>query len=130
MLKKTYQERWFTKEEGKPFCVEVRRWCRDEKNRWNVYVHLFPGFPGFDKFKEGLMVRIPVSMNWGNTYCKWDRDKDGNVLCKTYGSDYMHINQDRFEEYANKESAWEVFEDAKKNWEELCECLLEKQEAE
>ena len=117
-------ECWILKDYKYPFKVEVKHWVSgDGKNQWNVYAYLFQAFPNFENLKECIGADIPVSMNWGNTYCKWDRDKNGEVTCKTYGSDYKHIHQERFEEYSTREDAFEVFEDAEYNWKELEECI-------
>ena len=75
-------ETWTIKE--KLFNVEVKHWVaswgEDGKNRWNVYIYLFPDFPNYDTFEDKIGANIPVSMNWGNTYSKFDYDKSRSLM--------------------------------------------------
>ena len=114
-------ERW--RLEGKQFNLEVKHWSKKDTNKWNIYLFLFPKFPRFEEFKEGLLTWLPIEFNWGNTYCSWNRDKNREITCKIYGSDYQHIHQERFEKYSTRAEAYEVFNDAEeyfkilKDWE-------------
>ena len=114
-------ESWVLREYMKPWTIEVKHWTDDRGNHWNVYVHIFPKFPGFDALEEKMLTKIPVDMPWGPSYCKWDRNEKGEVIVKTYGSDYGHIHMERFEKYSTREEAVEVFEDAEHNWNQMSE---------
>ena len=114
-------ELWIVR--GENYSVEVKHWVKDwgeaGRNSWNVYIYLYPRFRNFDTFKDNISSDIPVSMNWGCTYSQFYRDKDGTVTCKKYGSDYEHIHQERFSKFSTPEQAYEVFQDAMLNFDEL-----------
>lgn len=131
----TKTESWWLK--SKNFNVEVKHWYSPYKSyykgdefivdkeqkthRWNVYVYVFKNHTFFDKLVENQNDNYPFlnTLHYGCTFCNWSRDEEGNVISKQYGSDYMHLHDDHFENCDSKEHhhAREIFFDA--------ECLFD-----
>jgi len=113
------------------FVVEVVHWYskgRVNRNynvdmdllshKWNVYVIVKKLHPMFTKLTEEDTCYSHYSLDdlhWGSTFCKWERDSEGRVLTRKYGSDYMHLDDDY--EDCDGEDHWkarEIFGDAKR----------------
>jgi hypothetical protein len=104
---------WWNK--GKSFSIEIRHIDGSEhwKNRWYVYVYLFPTFQDFESYKESYMdVELPFDFHGGATYSNFKYDKDGNILSKCYGCDYAHAYDEHFSNYETIDDAYEVKRDA------------------
>lgn len=120
-FKKT--ESWILK--SKTFNIEVKHWSIDmaiDRNalshKWNVYIYIFPNHPFFDKMNETLNGNYPFlqEFHYGCTYCYWERDSDGKITVKKYGSDYAHLHDEHFEDCDsdNHPYAREIFFDAER----------------
>ncbi len=120
-------EHWFLKNHNS-FSVEVVHWSRQGRlnmhgdfdrnlitHCWNVYVYVSPNHPVFkelvidDSSHESLN-----ELHCGSTYCEWRYDENGNPIVKKYGSDYMHLGDEGFEECDGIEhfKSNEIFNDA------------------
>lgn len=117
--------------QSKTFNVEVKHWYTtgrvDDKlvyhsdklsHRWNVYVYVFPNHPFFEKLVENQNNNHPFleELHYGCTYCDWSRAEDGSVKVKKYGSDYMHLHDEHFEDCDSEKhpAAREIFFDAER----------------
>ena len=133
--KYTHKETWSRR--GKDFLIEVVRWETINASKlleikakipsydtgrfiWNVYCYIYPKHPLFNKPQTEDMFDCPVkSLNCGCTYARWSRDKDGEIQCKQYGSDYVHIWDEGMDKIENPEYAYRVFNDAEDLFNEL-----------
>ena len=121
-------EKWRIKEYNS-YSVEIVHWTRrgrfDEFNNyndkllthcWNVYVIVTKEHPVFDELTEDTLCchKSLDSLHCGTTFCEWFRDKDGNVLTKKYGSDYLHYGDEMFELCSSEEDVYanRIFRDA------------------
>jgi len=119
------------KHKGNNFLVEVARWTdtsdRAAKNllleelkdiipdnHWNVYAYIFPKHPLFEKIINDNLYNygLDLPLHWGASYHSWDYDSKGKVVFKKIGSDYQHLNDERFGKYVTADDAWEIFKDA------------------
>lgn len=130
MKKNNYRkiENW--RRESKTFLIEIAHWYTKgrinayniDKNalshKWNVYVYISPEHPFFDKMKESISDNYPFleELHYGCTYCYWYRDENGSVTMKKYGSDYIHLNDDHFEDCDSEDHPYarEIFFDAER----------------
>jgi len=112
------------------FAVEVVHWYRHgviDKNfnynsdgvthKWNVYVIISKTFPVFDELNDDVMESHDClnDLHWGSTFCEWRYGKDGEIVFKKYGSDYMHLDDDY--EDCDGEDHWKaikIFGDAQR----------------
>ena len=138
---KHYTESWYEKSET--FTVEVKHWIsygsfengefNEEKitNHWNVYLHVFPKHPFFDKFKEQYNNEPFLdTLHYGCTYFKFDRDASGKIMAKHFGSDYQHLHDEHYESVNNPKNAREVFFDAECLYNDFAEAENELKEKE
>jgi hypothetical protein len=90
--------KWINSEEayirGNNFTVAVKHWIDSfGKHHWNVYAHIFPGHSIF----EGLENRLsgcPLPLHDYCSYSHFDFNAKGLCVCKSFGSDYAHLNDD------------------------------------
>jgi hypothetical protein len=86
-------------------------------HRWNVYAYIYPKHKLFGEFKGSELFQSSASalpLHGGASLLTWHYDDDGKPTIVQVGSDYLHLYDDRFSEYATPEDAYEVFEDAEK----------------
>lgn len=99
-------------------------------NNWNVYAWIYPEHPLFEKLSahtsgddgESYALTSDMPLHGGQTFFTLHHAAGGKVTSVQIGCDYMHHMDDRFNEYATREEAREVFADA----EELHAWLLER----
>jgi hypothetical protein len=119
-----HKDEW--RKHGLDFLVHVTRHngTADEygrgPNQWAVYAYVYPKHPHFAKFDGQHMWQEAATMmpfHGGPSYLRWHIDNDGKPTSVQVGADYDHLHDEHFTNYATKEDAWEVFQDA--------ECLVE-----
>lgn len=97
-------------------------------NNWNVYAFIYPGHPLFAKFSahttgdngDSYELTSGMPLHGGQTFFKLNYGEQGKVMSVQIGCDYMHSGDERYNEFATKEDARAIFNDA----EELHEWLL------
>lgn len=129
-----YAQKEFWTRKGENFSIEIVRWDSKDAiwnnnndisgyrkvNRWNVYCYIYPKHKLFDSLTEDICRDGIKNLHCGATYCHWDRDKDGVVHSKCYGSDYMHY-RDCYENIDRIDGNWQVTKDAEDLFNELTE---------
>jgi hypothetical protein len=115
------KDQWSTR--GKDYMVQISRhtvgvssYAPDEGiNRWAVYAYIYPKHRHFSRF-EGLDMwqeaASALPLHAGPSYLRAHRDDEGNITSYQVGSDYHHLYDDRFADYADLEEAYEVKRDA------------------
>jgi hypothetical protein len=133
---KNYKHKETWSRRGNNFLIEVTRWESMDKERyerlkkeiglltgrfvWNVYCYIYPKHPFFNKSKTEDIFDCPVeNLHYGCTFAHWHNNKDGEVVCKQYGSDYGHYTDGEFAKIENPEDAYVVFNDAEDLFKEL-----------
>lgn len=123
-MNKEWQHKDVWRKSGNAFSVEIVHWFSPEfssgdriyprKEHWNIYAHLMPKHPLFSEYNlaedypEG-----PIPFHGGVTWFLVHRNLAGTEITSLeIGCDYAHCQDERFEEYATPEQAWEVFADA------------------
>lgn len=111
--------RWSFRTEDDPKLDEYDR-LHTGANCWNVYAYIYPEHPLFEKLSAhtsgdnsesyGLTGSMPL--HGGQTFFELNYGADNKVESVQVGCDYMHLGDDRFNGYATREDACEVFSDA------------------
>lgn len=105
---------------GRDFMVTVSRhavkpsgyW--EGPHRWCVYAFIYPKHPHFAAFDGPDMWQGATASLPGHSYCSHLSYPtfDGKIGSVKVGFDYNHDGDDRFTQYATKEDAYQVFNDA------------------
>ncbi len=116
---------WDRKDEwqrsGKDFLIVVRHYTVDPSvvyegpHRWNVYAYIYPKHRAFGSFEGPTMYQPAASalpLHGGPSFLCWHYNYDKTPCSVQVGSDYSHLYDDRFHQYATPEDAHEVFSDA------------------
>jgi len=139
-------ESWWLKGK-KSFTVEVKHWYTKggfnelgEYNKeirthnWNVYIYVFPEHPFFDSLSYDPGDNYPTleALHYGATFREWTYDEENKLNCKKYGSDYCHMNDERFErcDSENHPAAREIFFDAERLFDTFREAEKDAEEKE
>jgi hypothetical protein len=91
-------------------------------HRWNVYAYIYPKHPRFKKFKGRDMwqdAAIELHFHCGPSFLRWHYDDNKEPTSVQVGSDYSHLHDDRVADFATKDEAWEVFDDADQLFDQL-----------
>lgn len=122
---------------GRDFMVEVSRHempargdppaCFDSEgpHRWCVYAYIYPkhlhfaAFDGTERMLQDAARSLPL--HGGPSFCRKHLNADGEVTSYQVGADYNHQHDWRYTQYATKDDARSVFNDA----EELFEWLAQ-----
>lgn len=112
---------------GKDFSIEVTRhavkpvdyW--EGPHRWNVYAYIYPNHPHFATFSGPSIFQDATTCMHFHRGCSFLEYPmyDGKVTSVKVGSDYHHLNDDRFTHFAAPLDAYEVFCDADRLFEQL-----------
>jgi hypothetical protein len=114
-----HKDEW--RKPGKDFVVVVSRHngtsnepYGEGPNRWCVYAYIYPKHPHFAKFDGPHMWQEAATVMPFHCYPSLLEYPmyEGKVTSVKVGSDYRHLHDGRFTNYATQEEAAEVFEDA------------------
>lgn len=111
--------RWSFHPEGDAGEDEYGRF-KSGRNNWNVYAYIYPEHPLFAKFSahttgdngESYELTSAMPLHGGQTFYQLNFGAENRVESVQVGCDYMHCDDDRFNECATREQASEVFNDA------------------
>lgn len=114
-----HKDEW--RKHGKNFLVVVSRhnqpssdpYPDEGPNRWAVYAYIYPKHPHFAAFdgpRKWQPAATCLPFHGGPSLLEYPM-YDGKVTSVKVGADYHHLHDD-FTNYATKEEAAEVFEDA------------------
>lgn len=124
MIEWEYTELWRKRGEGfcvevthkiEPLCVEGRARVEEGRNRWCVYVYIYPAHPHFNAFEGDRLWQEATNampLHGGASYLTRHCDTQGNITSIQVGADYHHDGDQSYTYFDDKEEAGVVFYDA------------------
>lgn len=112
-----HKDIWTYRASTRTHVIEVVRWTdHHHRNRWNVYVYVYPAHPLFSRIdqagyaKQAATAAMPL--HGGPTSLRVHRRADGDVTSIEVGCDYSHLHDDQYYVAYTRDHAGQVFRDA------------------